>query len=153
MASLASLSTFLNPRSTELKGRPEVKPCSFIQQTWITLYKFYHISVGAQSCLTLCDPMECSPPGSSVHGIFQARILEWVAISFSSSSSQIRDRTHVSCLLHWQADSLPLALTGKSHWHDNLLMITWTVSLQKEISFCLFFYFRVPNAWVSLTTQ
>jgi len=38
-----------------------------------------------QSCLTLCDPMDCSPAGSSVHGIFQARILEWVAISFYSS--------------------------------------------------------------------
>ena len=37
----------------------------------------------AQSCLTLCDPMDCSQPGSSVHGIFQARILEWVAISYS----------------------------------------------------------------------
>ena len=37
----------------------------------------------AQSCLTLCNPMDCSPPGSSVHEIFQARILEWVAISFS----------------------------------------------------------------------
>ena len=38
----------------------------------------------AQLCLTLCDPMDCSPPGSSVHGILQARILAWVAISFSS---------------------------------------------------------------------
>jgi len=37
----------------------------------------------AQSCLTLCDPVDCSPPGSSIHGIHQARILEWVAISFS----------------------------------------------------------------------
>ena len=37
----------------------------------------------AQSCLTLCDPMDCIPPGSSVHGILQARTLEWVAISFS----------------------------------------------------------------------
>ena len=45
----------------------------------------------AQSCLTLCDPMDCSPPGSSVHGILQARILEWVAISFSRGSSQPRD--------------------------------------------------------------
>ena len=41
----------------------------------------------AQSCPTLCDPMDCSPPGSSVHGIFQARVLEWVAISFSRRSS------------------------------------------------------------------
>ena len=38
-----------------------------------------------QSCLTLCDPMDCSPPGSSVHGISQAKILEWVAILFSFS--------------------------------------------------------------------
>ena len=38
-----------------------------------------------QSCLTLCDPMDCSPPGSSVRGILQARILEWVAISFSNT--------------------------------------------------------------------
>ena len=45
----------------------------------------------AQSCLTLCDPMDCSPPGSSVRGIFQARILEWVAMPFSRGSSQPRD--------------------------------------------------------------
>ena len=49
-----------------------------------------------QSCLTLCDPMNCSPPGSCVHEIFQARILEWVAISFSRESSQPRDQTQVS---------------------------------------------------------
>ena len=41
-----------------------------------------------QSCLTLCDPMDCSPPGFSVHGILQARTLEWVAISFSMYNSQ-----------------------------------------------------------------
>ena len=50
----------------------------------------------AQSCPTLCDPMNCSLPGSSVHGIFQARVLEWVAISFSRGSSQLRDWTLVS---------------------------------------------------------
>ena len=50
----------------------------------------------AQSCLTLCDPMDCSPPGSSVHESSQARILEWVAISFSRGSCQPRDRTRVS---------------------------------------------------------
>ena len=52
----------------------------------------------AQSCLTLCDPLDCSPPGSSVHGILQARILEWAAISFSRGSSQPRDWTQVSCI-------------------------------------------------------
>ena len=51
----------------------------------------------AQSCPTLCDPVDYSPPGFSVHRILQARILEWVAISFSRGSSQPRDRTQVSC--------------------------------------------------------
>ena len=48
-----------------------------------------------QLCLTLCDPMDCSLSGSSVHRILQARILEWVAISFSRGSSQPRDQTQV----------------------------------------------------------
>ena len=50
----------------------------------------------AQSCSTLCNPMDYSLPGSSGHGIFQARVLEWVAISFSRGSSWPRDRTRVS---------------------------------------------------------
>ena len=50
----------------------------------------------AQSCPTLCDPMSCSLPGSSVHGILQARILEWVAFPFSRGSSQAKDWTQVS---------------------------------------------------------
>ena len=49
-----------------------------------------------QSCPTLYNPMDCSLPGSSVHGILQARIQEWIAISFSKASSQPRDRTWVS---------------------------------------------------------
>ena len=52
----------------------------------------------AQSCRTLRDPMDCSPPGSPVLGILQARVLEWVAISFSRGSSWPRDRTRVSCI-------------------------------------------------------
>ena len=51
-----------------------------------------------QSCPTLCNPMDCSLPGFSVHGIFQARVLEWDAISFSRGSSQPRDQTLVSCI-------------------------------------------------------
>ena len=51
--------------------------------------------------LILFEPMDCSPPGSSVHGIFQTGILEWVAISFSKGSSWPRDRTHVSCIGRW----------------------------------------------------
>ena len=49
-------------------------------------------------CPTLCDPMDCIPPGSSVHGIFQVRILEWVAISLSRGSSWPSDWTPVSCI-------------------------------------------------------
>ena len=52
----------------------------------------------AQSCLTLCDSVDCGPPGSSAHGFLQARILEWVAMSFSRGSSQPRDLTHISCV-------------------------------------------------------
>ena len=51
-----------------------------------------------QSYLTLCDPMDCSLPGSSVHGILQARILEWAAMLFSRGSSWPRDRTRISCI-------------------------------------------------------
>ena len=50
----------------------------------------------SQSCLTLCNPMDCSPPGSPVHGILQARLLEWVAIPFSRGSSWPRDQIQVS---------------------------------------------------------
>ena len=60
----------------------------------------------SQSCPTLCDPIDCSLSGSSVHGIFQARVLEWIAISFSRGSSRPRNRIRVShiagrCLTVW----------------------------------------------------
>ena len=51
-----------------------------------------------QLCLTFCDPMDCSPPGSSVHGILQARMLEWVAMPSSRGSSCPRDQTQVPCV-------------------------------------------------------
>ena len=60
-----------------------------------------------QSCLTLCNPMDCSPPDLPVHGVSQARVLVWVSISFSRGSSQPRDQAHISC--RWQVGSLPLA--------------------------------------------
>ena len=67
----------------------------------ITLLIGYSESEVAQSCLTLCNPLDCSPPGSSVHGILKAGTLEWVAIPFSRGEgipSQPRDRTWVSCI-------------------------------------------------------
>ena len=82
--------------------------CYLLQLTQTTLnyYLNYYLIISiivlvmcvcAQLCPTLCDPMDCSPPGSSVHGIVQARILEWVAISYSRGSSQPRNQTRVSC--------------------------------------------------------
>ena len=56
------------------------------------------LPICAQACPTLCDPVDCSLPGCSVHGILQAIILEWVAVSFSRVSSQLRDGTQVSCI-------------------------------------------------------
>ena len=62
---------------------------------------FHNITIKvtvALFCLTFCDPMDYSPPDSSLHGILQARILEWVAIPFSRGSSQPRDQTQVFCI-------------------------------------------------------
>ena len=73
----------------------------------------------AQSCPTLCDPIDCSLPGSSIHGIFQATVLEWVAISFSRESSQPRDRTKSPAL---QADAFHLWVTRAAHKLGLILM-------------------------------
>ena len=64
----------------------------------ITMLIGYVYVLVAQLCLTLCDPMDRNPPGSSVHGVLQARILEWVAIPFSRGSSHHRDQNQVSCI-------------------------------------------------------
>ena len=95
----------------------------------------------AQSCLTLCDPMDCSPPGSSIHGIFQARILEWVAISFSRGSSWPRNWTQVSHIAGrlftiWATRESPLTTLKKkkklpneifsSNLMRNLRFLPWT---------------------------
>ena len=66
----------------------------------------------AQSCLTLHDPMDCSLPGSFIHGIFQARVLEWVAIAFSGQSS--RSYTKTRCLER----RAPGSVLGSDSWHE-----------------------------------
>ena len=90
-----------------------------------------------QSCLTVCNPMDYSPSGSSVHGILQARIVKWVAISSSRRSSWPRDQTWVSCigrwiLYHWATREAPIGsitithillfgvLQFVSHFHEDL---------------------------------
>ena len=70
--------------------------------TWVKSHtRHLHLmteSEVTQSCPPLCDPMVCSLPGSHVHGIFQARVLDWIAISFPRGSSRPRDRSWVSCI-------------------------------------------------------
>ena len=64
-------------------------------------------------CLTICSPMDYSPPGSFVHGVLQGRILEWVVVPFCKGL--FLDQKSNLCLLHWQADSLPLSHQGSPH--------------------------------------
>ena len=70
--------------------------CENLSELGLWIQKWSEV---AQSCPTLCNPMDCSPLSSSVHGIFQAWILEWVTISFSRGSSRPRDRTQVSSIV------------------------------------------------------
>jgi len=76
----------------------------------------------AQACLTLCNPMDCSLPGSSVHGIFQARVLEWAAVSFSRGSSWSRDWTQSPAL---QTEAFPSEPPGKKYQN----IYNWSLGL------------------------
>ena len=80
-------------------------------------------------CVRLCDPMDCSPPDSSVRGIFQARILECTAISYPRRSSLPRDCTHIFCISRWV---LYLCATWEAHiWH-NLSLFTILHQFSKQ---------------------
>ena len=87
----------------------------------------------AQLCPTLCDPMDCSPPGSSVHGIFQARVPEWVAIFFSRGSSRPRDRTQAS----WIAGRcFTLWATRDAHYPWEAVKSELLMSFQLKLHSC-----------------
>ena len=96
------------PRPWDSPGKNTGVGCISFSNLYIRyihiIYTCVVCMLSCQSCLTLCNPMDCSPPGSSVHGVFQARILEWVAISYSRESFWPRNQTS---LLQWQAESLP----------------------------------------------
>ena len=73
--------------------------CTFMFMSYLVhLFSKVIRCLVTQLCLTLCDPMNCSPPGFSVHGISQANILEWIAISFSRGCSPPRNQTLFSCI-------------------------------------------------------
>ena len=90
---LIRLMTELNPEPVD-----RMRSCPPLL-TSVLFISHSSVKVKLLSCPTLCNPMDCSLTGSSIHGIFQARILEWVAISFSRRSSQPRDWTWVSCVV------------------------------------------------------
>ena len=106
--------------STEYQGRwnsfphcwMDNSPLKFLTSQTVKACMLCMLSL--QSCLSLCNAMGCSWPASFVHGIFQERILEWVATPSSRGSSRTRNLTQVPCLLHWQVGSLPLAQPGKA---------------------------------------
>ena len=99
-----------------------------------------------QSCPTLCIPMDCSQPGSSVHGILQARILEWVAMPSSRGSSPPRDWTRVSCSSCVAGRLFTAEPSGKSYikrYTFSILPLGYLICFQIQ-SFC-FFYFPPHN--------
>ena len=92
-----------------------------------------------------CDTLDCSPQGSSVHGILQARILEWVAISFSRGSSRPRDQTHVSCVsctgrripYHLGIPYVSYSVLVQSLSPVWLFVTLWTAARQASLSFTI----------------
>ena len=104
----------------------------------------------AQSVLALCDFMDCSPPGSSVYGIFQARILEWAAMPAFRVSSPPRDRTCISCV-SWIGRQILYQLCHLGSPKIHVSYYLRYMSLKIHVSYyCLFlFYIPVRVAWYS----
>ena len=89
-----------------------------------------------QLCLTLCDPTDCSLPGSSVHGIFHAIVLEWIAIAFSRGSSQPRDQTQVYLIVDRH---FTVWATLKEYLNQNTECYLYDVVLWGDFYFVFFF--------------
>ena len=133
-----------------------------------------HRMYSVHSCLTLCDPMDCSLPGSSVYGILQVRILEWVAISSFRASSWPRDRTCISCigrwiLYHWTTwetprilyvppvhhflNPQPLAATDPFSFHSfpfSRMSCSWNHTVCNLFRLASFTYFTVFSWFIAL---
>ena len=100
MATHSSVLAWRIPGMGEPGGLPSMGSHS-VEHNWSDLAAAAAVCMCAQSCPTLCDTMDYSAPVSSVHGISQARILEWVAISYSKGLSWLRDWICVSCIGRW----------------------------------------------------
>ena len=93
--------------------------------TGLVVMKERCVCVLTISAMSLCDPMNFSLPGSSVHGIILVRVLEWVAISYSKVLLNQGLKPHLLCLLHWQVDSLLLSHLGTQMTEILLVKISW----------------------------
>ena len=117
----------------------KINSCYFTNTLWVIIFSS-HLCVCAlgrlQSCLTLYDPVDCSPPGSSVHGISQARILEWAAMT-SSRGSLLTQGLNLCllCLRHRQVDSLSLC-----HLRSHTCKV-----VSSTMSFIFTFHFRIHH--------
>ena len=144
----------------EIEGIDTLESWFFKNSHHLLSIKLFAYSV-AQSCPTLCDPINCSPPGSSVHGIFQARILKWVVISFSRGFSWSRDQTcvsYISCISRWviyycaswEVPILPLILAKRSYGKICyiLALLLWPQKTKKVDK--LKFFIKC-SAWASLS--
>ena len=110
-----------------------IAPCAIQQILVDYLFYIWVCAKPLQSYLTLCNPMDCNPPASSVHGILQARILEGFATPFSRGSSQPRDQTHISLgLLHCQEVSLLPAPPGKPFYLQQSVFINPKTVLKND---------------------
>ena len=117
--------------------------------TPLPLSRGEHWSSVAQSCLTVRDPLHCNPPGSSVHGISQAKILKCIAISFFRGSSRPRDGTHISCtgrwLLYCWVTREALGRTLPSSWILTSLQSVWGVLQHPRL--LLTGWATLPHVW------
>ena len=97
---MTDLDSILKSRNITLPTKAHLVKAMFFSSSRVWMWELFHeeMSEFAQSCPTLCNPTDCSLSGSSVHGIFQASVMEWIAISFSRGSSRPRNRTGVSCI-------------------------------------------------------
>ena len=100
------------PFKDQVASRPLFSPRCQCMITGPTPHVCACMCAHAQPCPTLCDPVDCSLPSSSIHGIIQARISEWVAIFYSRGIFLTQgSNLCLLCLLHWQVDSLPQSIT------------------------------------------
>ena len=104
----------------------------------------------SQSCLTLCNPVDYSLPGSSIPGIFQARILEWVAISFSRRFSQLRNWTQISHTVGFT--TLPSELPGRSITNSQSLLKLMSIDLVMPSNYCILCHLLLlpPSVFASI---